>query len=73
MGDFFQRHVNTADGIAVLRPLVCAWIGDYRQQVLGGGTTVVFGDDVLHALLPFDGQLLPRLSSAVYDDAVLQV
>ena len=38
-----------------------------------GGTAFIFGHDSFHALLPLDCQLLPCLSPAVCQDAVLQV
>lgn len=72
-GNFLQRHIDAADGITVLYPLIGTWIGDYRQEVTGGCILAVLGDDVFHALLPLDGELLPGLSSAVRDDSVLQI
>ena len=46
---------------------------NYRQEVTGGRILSILGDDVFHALLPLDGELLPGLSSPVRDGSVLQV
>ena len=29
--DFLQRHIDAADGVTVLCPLIGAWVGDYRH------------------------------------------
>ena len=72
-GDFLQRHIDAADGVTILWPLIGAWVGDYRQEVAGGRILSILGDDVFHALLPFDCELLPSLSSTVRDYSVLQI
>ena len=61
-GNFLQRHIDAADGVTVLCPFIGTWVGDYRQEVAGGRILAVLGDDVFHALLPFDGELLSFFS-----------
>lgn len=70
-GNFLQRHIDAADGVTVLCPFIGAWVGDYRKEVTDGRILAVLGDDVFHALLPLDGELLPGLSSPVRDYSVL--
>lgn len=70
-GDFLQRHIDAADGVTVLCPFIGTWVGDYRQEVTGSRILAVLGDNVFHALLPLDGELLPGLSSPVRNYSVL--
>ena len=71
--NFLQRHIDAADGITVLCPFIGTGVCNYRQEVTGGRILSILGDDVFHALLPLDGELLPGLSSPVRDGSVLQV
>lgn len=58
-GDFLQRHIDAADGVTILWPLIGAWVGDYRQEVAGGRILSILGDDVFHALLPLTVSCCP--------------
>ena len=71
--NFLQRHIDAADGVTVLCPFIGTGVCNYRQKVTGSRVLAVLGDDVFHAPLPFDGELLSGLSSPVRDYSVLQV
>ena len=72
-GNFLHRHIDAADGVTVLCPFIGTGVCDYRQEVTSSRILAVLGDNVFHALLPFDCELLPGLSSTVHDYSVLQV
>ena len=58
--------------VLVLSASVGIHVPNYRQQIKGG-LRIIFIDDLLHGLFPFDEQLLSRFLPAIREYAVLKV
>lgn len=67
-----QLVVDQMSRILVLPSCIYFHVPDNRQQI-GSACDVVFVDDVLHGLLPFNGELLPGFLSAIGEYSVLKV
>ena len=63
--------VHQMQGIGVLSAFIVLF-GNYRKKIITP-FGVIFPDDILHAFLPFDGQLLTSLAPTVNKDTVLEV
>ena len=71
-GDTFEIVVDVIAGVPVGTSFVCAGIADDRQKVVGG-VFMVFVENHLHFLCPFDYELLAGLSATIGDIAVFEV
>ena len=69
---FLQQMIHPMKFVGVLFPIILVPFCDDRQKVFRF-IYRVFVNNLLHTSVPFDEKLLPRLSSAIGKDAVLQV